>query len=155
MAQTTPTGKFLLWALYSIIAVAILVIAMFAVPAKKPAQMKVFLGGEEISVTIADTPALRAHGLSGREKLEPNEGMFFVFPEPTLSGFWMKDMRFPIDIIYFDADRQIVDVWESATPESYPKVFTPRVPSQFVLEVPAGFFADHHLKLGNIIEIPR
>lgn len=155
MAGMIPTGKFLLWALCSGIAVAILVIALFAVPVKKPHKSLVFLGGEEIAVTVADTPSLRAQGLSGREKLEPNEGMFFVFPEPALSGFWMKDMLFPIDIIYFDADRRIVDVWERATPESYPKVFTPRVPAQFVLEVPAGFFADHHLNLGNIIEIPR
>lgn len=155
MTGTVPTGKFLLWALCSSIAVAILVIAMFAVPAKKHAQIKVFLGGEDIVVVVADTPALREQGLSGHEILAPNEGMLFVFSEPTLSGFWMKDMRFPIDIIYFDADRRIVDVWESATPESYPKIFMPRVPAQFVLEVPAGFFEDHHLKLGNIIEIPR
>lgn len=155
MTGTAPTGKFLLGALCSSIAVAILVIAMLAVFTKKPAQMQVFLGGEEIAVAVADTPALRAQGLGEHEELAPNEGMLFVFPEPALSGFWMKDMRFPIDIIYFDADRRIVDVWERATPESYPKVFTPRVPTQFVLEVPAGFFADHHLKLGNTIEIPR
>ena len=155
MAQTTTTGKLLLRVLYASIAMAILVIASFAVPVQKPRKLVVFLGGEGIAVAVADTSSSQSRGLSGREKLEPNEGMLFVFPKPALSGFWMKDMRFPIDIIYFDADRRIVDVWEDATPESYPKVFTPRVHAQFVLEVPAGFFADHHLKVGNIIEIPR
>lgn len=140
---------------YASIAVTILVIAMFATPTKKPRKSAVFLGDEEIAVTVADTPALQEQGLSGREKLEQNEGILFVFPKPEPFGFWMKGMRFPIDIIYFDTDRRIVDVWENATPESYPKIFTPRAPAQFVLEVPAGFFAEHHLEMGNTLEIPR
>ena len=138
-----------------IIAGAILVSAMFIVSDKKPIQAKVLLGGAEILVTVADTPSTRARGLSGHDKLEPNDGMLFVFPESKLHGFWMKDMQFPIDIIWFDANHRVVDVSERADPESYPKVFIPRVPAQFVLEVPAGFFSDHHIKLGNILEIPR
>lgn len=148
-------GKIFLTVVCTSIAAAISVIAMFVFSPQKTTQIRVFLGGEEIAVIIADTPASQEQGLSGREKLEPNEGMLFVFQTPMLTGFWMKDMLFPIDIIYFDAHHRIVDVWEGATPESYPKVFTPRTPAQFVLEVPAGFFAEHHLEMGNTIEIPR
>lgn len=164
-------GRLLLGILYASIAVAILVAVMFAISVKDPsssrpsrvprygsgdpsAGSKVILGGTtEVIVVISDTPELRERGLSGREKLAANEGMLFVFEEPRPYGFWMKDMRFSIDIIWFDQNRKIIDVWESAHPSSYPKVFTPRAPAQFVLEVPAGFFANHNLKIGNTIEI--
>lgn len=153
MRETLSIGNLLLGLLYISIAVAVLVAAMLAVPAKNPNQPKVILGGQGVFVMIADTQTLQEHGLSGWEKLEPDHGMLFVFAEPQRHGFWMKDMLFPIDIIWFDSNREVVDVWENATPESYPKIFTPRVSSQFVLEVPAGFFAEHNLKIGNVIEI--
>jgi len=147
-------GKFLLSLLYASIAVAILATAVLAIHPKKPNQSRVFLGGQEIFVDIADTPALQELGLSFREKLNANEGMLFVFQKPMPYGFWMKDMKFPIDIIWFDANRHIVDVWENAEPSSYPYVFTARTPAQFVLEVPAGFFSKYDLELGNTLEIP-
>lgn len=153
MGQTALTGRLILGALYVSIAAAILVAAMFAAPAKKHTQIKVFLGGQEISVIVADTPALHKLGLGFRKELNENEGMLFVFAEPGEYGFWMKDMFFSVDIIWFDQNRQIVDVWENAAPSSYPKVLTPRASAQFVLEVPAGFFANYNLKIGNTIEI--
>ncbi|MBI5400997.1 MAG: DUF192 domain-containing protein [Candidatus Yonathbacteria bacterium] len=163
MAQTPSVGRLLLGGLYLCIAVAILVAAMFAVPSKKisqqsshePASSSVLLGGQEIFVEIVDTPALQERGLSFREKLDTDTGMLFIFADAQPYGFWMKDMRFPLDIIYFDQKRKIVDVWEHADPASYPKVFTPRASAQFVLEVSAGFFAEHHLKTGNTFELVR
>lgn len=155
MGRTILTDRFLLGVLYTSIAVAILVAAMLAIPAKIANKPKVILGGQEIVVDIADTPALQEQGLSGHNELGANEGMFFIFAESHPYGFWMKDMRFPIDIIYFDQNRKIVDVWERADPASYPKVFTPRASAQFVLEVPAGFFTERHLKVGNILELVR
>lgn len=155
MAQTPPIGKLLLGGLYASIAAAVLVAALLAVPAKNPHKSRVFVAGREVAVDIADTPALQKQGLSGREAFGPNEGMLFIFPAPSAQGFWMKDMRFPIDIIYFDQDRKIVDVWEYADPSSYPNVFAPRVPAQFVLEVPAGFFSKYRLENGNTFELVR
>lgn len=155
MKQTPPIGKLLLGLLYSSIAAVILTAAMLAVSSVKPQQSVVLLGGEEIVVTKADTPALHEQGLSGREKLGHNEGMLFVFTESRPYGFWMKDMHFAIDIIWFDENHRIVDMWEHADPVSYPEVFTPRTSAQFVLEVPAGFFAGHNLKVGDSFEILR
>lgn len=155
MTQESLLGKILLLALYSSIAVAILATAMLAVYTKEPYESKVFLGGEEISVFVADNAILREKGLSGQKSLARNEGMLFVFAEPGLHGFWMKDMHFPIDIIWFDENYQIVDAWERALPDSYPKVFIPKLKAKFVLEVPAGFFSEHNLKMGNIIKITR
>ena len=153
MTRTALISKFSLVGLYAIIAVAIFVTAMFVVQEKDDDVTKVFLGGEEIMVTIADTPELMSKGLSGRENLKPNEGMLFVFPEPGFYGFWMKDMKISIDIIWLDEKRQIVDVWEDADRDSYPKVYKPRSEAQYVLEVRAGFYRDHNLKSGDVLEL--
>lgn len=151
-----PFGKLLLGAMYTSIAVAIVATAMLVVStADMPRKLIVSLGSEEITAVVADTKELREKGLIGRKNLKANEGMLFAFTEPGLHGFWMKDMQLPIDIIWFDENYQIVDVWERALPASYPKVFTPHTPAQFVLEVQAGYFEDHHLKTGNILKIPR
>ncbi|MBI5078227.1 MAG: DUF192 domain-containing protein [Candidatus Yonathbacteria bacterium] len=155
MKQTTLIGRILLGALYISITVAILAAVMRAPSPKNPYQSKVFLAGVEIMVAIADTPHQREKGLSGYKALEPNEGMLFIFPEPGFHGFWMRDMLFPIDIIWFDENRRIVDAWENASPASFPQIYTPRAPSQFVLEVPAGFFVNHALNVGDTIEILR
>ena len=153
MKSKLITGKVLLGVLYISIAVAILVAVMFVVPIKTVQVPRVFLGGEEIKVTVADTPDIQEQGLSGKKELKADEGMLFIFSNPGTYGFWMKDMLFPIDIIWFDSNRKIVDEWQSARPESYPKIHAPRDASQYVLEVQAGFFASHVLKNGDILEL--
>lgn len=155
MTQESLLGKVLLSALYMGIAVAILVTAMLAVHTKEPSKSVVFLGGKEISVLVADNATLREKGLSGQKSLAGNEGMLFIFLEPGFHSFWMKDMNFPIDIIWFNENYQIVDVWERASPDSYPMVYTPSLKAKFVLEVTDGFFSEHNLKIGNTIKITR
>ncbi len=54
------------------------------------------------NVMLAKTDAERIKGLSGRDKLGTNEGMLFVFKDPGIYPFWMKNMKFPIDIIYIN-----------------------------------------------------
>lgn len=146
------TGKINRYVAYVIIAVAVVVIAMFAV-SPKSRTAEVVIAGKTLNVLVADTQVAQAKGLSGRKDLKPNEGMLFIFPVPGFYGFWMKDMEIPIDIIWFDAERKVVDVWENATPDSYPRVYTPRAEARYVLEVPAGFFAKHLLKIGDVLEL--
>ncbi len=153
MTQKTSTGRLLLGALYASIAVAIVVTAMLVVPSPATTERKVILGGNEINVTIADTQTAQTKGLSGIKSLGPSEGMLFVFPAPGFHGFWMKNMKIPIDIIWFDAERKIVDVWENATPNSYPRTYVPSKEGKYVLEVEAGFFAKHSLKIGDVLEL--
>lgn len=149
------SNRLILGILWTSIAATIFVAAILAIPIKKTNEGLVFIEGQEISVIIADTPLLWERGLSYRKKLGINEGMLFVFSKPQKYGFWMKDMRFSTDIIFFDENRIVVDVWENAAPSTYPKIFTPTSPAKYVLEVRSGFFADHALKVGNILEITR
>lgn len=110
------------------------------------------LAETSIRTEIVDTPAKRILGLSGRDSLSKGTGMLFVFETPDLHGFWMKDMNFPIDIIWFNEYSEVIHIVENASPESYPETFTPPSPSLYVLEVPAGFAQEHHIKLGDVID---
>jgi len=115
----------------------------------------VFVGNTPFTARVADDQAEREQGLSGSDQLENNEAMLFIFPEPDRYGFWMKDMEYPIDILWFTSDFELVHIAENATPESYPQTFIPPESAQFVLEITA-FGADKFgLKEGMEIEIPR
>ena len=111
----------------------------------------IYIDNIPLTVTVADTVAERTQGLSGRPRLADNEGMFFVFEEADRYGFWMKDMNFPIDIIWLSDEGFVVDIDEAASPESYPTVFKPDVPARFVLEVHAGFAREHGIRQGSKI----
>lgn len=122
-------------------------------------RAKVAIRGREFHVDIADTPALQMQGLSGRPSLGENEGMLFVFPENATRTFWMKDMNFPIDIIWIK-DERIIGVAEHATPEPEASLFTlTRYESpghaDKVLEVSAGMFEEYGFAPGDAVEIRR
>jgi uncharacterized membrane protein (UPF0127 family) len=102
-----------------------------------------------VNVDVADTEALRAKGLSGRVSLPDGTGMWFAYRENGIYSFWMPDMHFPIDIIWFDENFQVVSMQQNVTPESYPRVFTPDVPARYVLEVPSGFVQKNGIIIGD------
>ena len=97
------------------------------------------VGDAVLQVEIADTPDKRAAGLSHRAALAEGEGMLFVFEEEGRRDFWMKDMRFPIDIVWISKEREVVHITDSVAPDTYPTVFTSPIPARYVLEVPAGY----------------
>ena len=112
------------------------------------------IGGQTIEVDVADTPAEQAQGLSGREGLAEDEGMLFIFDKPGIHGFWMKDMKFTIDIIWLDEDMRIVYIKENARPELYPETYGPDDgTSMYVLEVVSGFSQMNNLKVGDRMEL--
>ncbi|MDO8481654.1 MAG: DUF192 domain-containing protein [bacterium] len=109
------------------------------------------LAGKTIQVSIADTPEERAKGLSSRSSLSQGEGMLFVFDSDAKYQFWMKDMSFPIDILWISYKGEVVDIRENVSPETYPDIFTPNSPVRYVLELPAGFARAYSVKMGDIV----
>jgi len=105
--------------------------------------------GTIFKVVIADTEKEMNRGLSGRKKLEKNQGMLFVFEKSGVYPFWMKDMNFPIDIIWIDEDFKVVYIKENATPESYPETFTSYSPARYALEVASGVTKNNKIKIGD------
>lgn len=138
-----------------VVIVTVILAATSVSKSKVLPEANITLSGVELSVVVANTPTLYEKGLSGHPGLGENEGMLFVFPAPLRTGFWMKDMLFPIDIIWFDTDQKIVDMWENATPSSYPEIRAPQKDAQYVLEVPAGFVHAHNVWIGDQFKLAQ
>lgn len=107
-----------------------------------------------LRVEIADIEEKRMMGLSGRQNLAENEGMLFVFEEPDFYSFWMKDMNFPIDIVWIGQDLKIADITENVSPETFPNVFGPKAKIKYVLEVNAGL-VNGKINIGDIVALPE
>lgn len=112
---------------------------------------QITVGNTLVAAEIADTSQEQVSGLSGRASLAEGTGMLFIFPHATEIGFWMKDMLFPIDMIFADATGTIVTIAANAQPSSYPDIFNPTKPAKYVLEVPAGFAVIHGIAAGQKI----
>ncbi len=107
--------------------------------------------GEEIPVEVADTLKKRRLGLGKRTSLKKGWGMLFIFGKRKPYRFWMKDMQFPLDIIWLDNHR-IVHIIHNAKPvnsRDEPEIITSPVPVNFVLEIAAGRAAKLRLKTGQ------
>lgn len=110
------------------------------------------LKGQTVRVSVADTETERQQGLSGRTGLATDEGMLFVFPQDGEHAFWMKDMRFSIDILWISASGEVVYMAENVSPGTYPKSFRSDVPARYVLELPAGYAEAHAVEIGDRVE---
>lgn len=105
----------------------------------------------EIQVEIADTPAKREKGLMYRKLMNEDKGMLFVFPDEKRRSFWMKNTHLHLDIIFVNANKEIVNIAENCQPYS-----TDRIPSfeyaMYVVEVMAGYCNRNGIKVGDYIE---
>lgn len=120
----------------------------------------VTIGDQVIAAEVADTSSLQVRGLSFRDGLEPGTGMLFVFDEAQSRSFWMRGMRFCLDIIWIE-DGKIVGAAENACPmPEVPESELPRYesnePVTYVLEMPAGWLDELGFGPGQpvTIELP-
>lgn len=155
VAITEEKKKILSTSLLAVVALLSICAYLWYMPPYMPVlpTTSLQIGNAMLEVELATTDAERSQGLSGRTSLPEGKGMFFVFDSPGNWGIWMKDMHFPIDIIWADQNGEVITVVENATPESYPKSFYPSVPAQYVLEVPAGFAKAHAIAEGSILVV--
>jgi len=105
----------------------------------------------KIFVEFVSTEAERELGLSGRDSLKEDSGMFFVFDRPDFYGIWMKDMKFPIDIIWLDENLHVTSVVKEVFPQTFPKIFYPDKKSSYVIEVNTGFVEKSEIKIGDVV----
>jgi uncharacterized protein len=99
---------------------------------------EVIIRNKSFFVEIARTKIELERGLSLHIPLLNDQGMLFIFPKEELHGFWMKDMTFPIDIIWIDSNLKIVHIEKNISPDTYPKIFSPATKNLYVLEIMAG-----------------
>ncbi|MBP6925730.1 MAG: DUF192 domain-containing protein [Candidatus Pacebacteria bacterium] len=109
--------------------------------------------GKLLQLFVVDTPEKQARGLSYIQELPVDTGMLFIFPQEGDLSFWMKDMYFPIDIVWLDQSFTIIDIRENIDPETYPETFSPAMPAQYVIEVPAGKAGEWLFNVGDTLEL--
>ena len=117
-----------------------------------------YFGSAAFDLDIADTPALREQGLSGRPALPRDGGMIFLFDYPDRHVFWMKGMRFPIDIFWIRGET-ILAIQEQAEPprsgaalETLPR-FVPPDQADIVIETRAGVARELGVRPGQRVRI--
>lgn len=114
------------------------------------------VNGQTYKIDVAKTQEEKEVGLSDKTQLADNQGMVFTFDNPGYYSFWMKKMKFPIDIVFI-RDNRIVEVYPNAQPptsetESLP-IYTPLEPADMVLELKAGQADKNNLKKGDEIKV--
>jgi len=110
----------------------------------------IYIRDSRIQARLAVSEAEKQRGLMFEDGLEENEGMLFIYEKEGSHSFWMKNMRFPLDIIWIGGDKRIVDIRENVPPcREECNTFAPSGPARYVLEVEAGFVKKRGLKVGD------
>ncbi len=112
------------------------------------------VGGQRYEVEIADSDASRAQGLMFRDSMPANHGMLFIHDAEEPQAYWMKNCKFPQDMLFFDNDRKLVsqqrDVPPCSAGDACP-VYPSNAPARYVLELNAGQAARLKLQDGSEI----
>jgi len=114
-----------------------------------------FPGGRQVKAEIADTPEARAKGLMFRDSLPADKGMLFIFQQAAPHRFWMKNCKFPIDIIWMNDSKEIIYLSENTPPcqsDPCPPYGPMSGKALYVLEVVSGFAQKEKLKPGMKVQ---
>ena len=124
----------------------------------KPAEPVVIVGGTSFDIELAETPQQRTQGLSGRDSLAQGTGMLFVHDKEERYTFWMKDMHFPLDMLWIDAACKVADI-SANVPAPEPgqsdrslALVSPKTPVLHVLEINAGAASVAGISIGDAVE---
>jgi hypothetical protein len=113
-------------------------------------------GGQRIQAEVLVRPEDMARGMMFRDSLAPDHGMLFVHPQPAYYKYWMFQVRIPLDMIWMDSDRRIVEISADTPPCKTARDLCPtyggHARAQFVLELAGGMAAKYGLKTGGRIE---
>ena len=114
--------------------------------------IKVTIKGHDLNIELATTPEMRSCGLSRRASLPANRGMLFVYAEPEILTFWMKDTHIPLSIAFIDADNRIVSI-QKMNPYPITTVYASPIPALYALEVNQGWFEEKGVYTGDVLKL--
>lgn len=138
--------------------VGILVLSFFNLFPAGVKKGTVTIASHKFTVEEAQKESDQRKGLSNRNSLDDDTGMLFLFPREDMYAFWMKDMKFPIDILFIN-DEKIVTIYENvpypqSTEENLnPPTYLPSEPVNRVLELKAGTVSKYSIKTGDTVTI--
>lgn len=133
-------------------AAALIAIILFLMISGCTTSSTVSINGNTFQVEVADNPESLALGLMYRESLEKNNGMLFIFDDENERGFWMKNTKIPLDMVFIDKNKKIVNIITAKPCLQDPCATYPsNGPSQYVLEVNAG--EAENINVGDSVSI--
>lgn len=113
-------------------------------------------GHSYLCLEVASTPEARARGLSGRDEIGVYDGMVFLFPDqkPAEASFWMKDTKFPLDLVFVGLDERVREVvrMEPCEGEDCP-VYSPSGPYLYAVELPASHAEEFGITTGTPVHL--
>ncbi len=115
-----------------------------------PVSGVLHLGSTQVGLEVAHTETEKQIGLMNRDYLAADRGMAFLFNPPGRVGFWMHQVRFPLDLLFLDAENRIVALSESVPPcnRHCPVYYSPDH-TPMVVELPGGSAQKFHLSVGQ------
>ena len=111
------------------------------------------VAGHRVTVEVADTPRKRERGLMFRRSLKKDHGMLFVYPHEETLSFWMRNTHVPLSIAFMRSDGWIcgIDDMKPQTQDSH----LSQLRCKYALEMRQGWFAQHGVKVGGKVVIPK
>lgn len=129
--------------------VLLLVVAMVVWQTVSTERMTIRLGRQTYTLVRATTSEQKQKGLSGTASLGAGQGMFFDGDREAETCFWMKGMRYPLDIIWLGSDKKVAHIEHNVAPDTYPDTFCHG--GQYVIEINAGQAARSGLQQGQSV----
>jgi uncharacterized membrane protein (UPF0127 family) len=115
-------------------------------------EARVIIKGAVLTVEVVDESAERSRGLMYREHLPENRGMLFVYPQPKILSFWMKNTHIPLSVAFIDEEMRIFVVYDMEPLRTDIDYISPG-PAKYALEVNRGWFERHGVGVGDVIHI--
>ncbi|HEY4489860.1 MAG TPA: DUF192 domain-containing protein [Candidatus Paceibacterota bacterium] len=146
---------------FLLIAVILIAVAIFYLYSSKTQNTankldfshEALINGYQIKLAFALTEVEKTTGLSFQKELKSDAGLLFFFEKDDYHGIWMKDMNFPIDVIWLDQDFVITDLKTNFLPQSFPEVVHPQRKSRYVLEIRSGSAQNLEMKIGDRLKL--
>jgi uncharacterized membrane protein (UPF0127 family) len=113
-------------------------------------ETKLWLGDGIFRIDAASTQIARKNGLSSKSELAADQALLMVFPKEDKWGIWMKDMNFPIDIVWLNKEKKVVYIKKSAPFDDQTTIYKPEKPALYVVELPAGTTTKKSIAIGEI-----
>lgn len=114
----------------------------------------IIISGQTLHLEVVQSQPETTKGLGGRSCIGTDQAMLFVLPPESDSRVWMKGMHFPIDIVWLNDRKEVIEVDENVAPDTYPQEFTPSGgTAHYILEMRDGRASQLHIEKHLIINL--
>jgi uncharacterized membrane protein (UPF0127 family) len=139
---------------FILLVIIIDIIFFFVVFSSEESEGSVCFDKGCFDIEVADEASERINGLMGREELDKDSGMLFVFDREEVQGFWMKNTLISLDIIWIDSNNRVVYIKNDALPcEDNCEIYFSNESALYVFEINAGMAKEFGIDVGEIAEI--